>query len=65
MKMMMRGFVVRQLFLGRRICLLFVSALWCLSSTAWSQSDFPNRSITFIVPQSAAGSGIIAINPFL
>jgi tripartite-type tricarboxylate transporter receptor subunit TctC len=54
--MMMCSFVGRQLLLRLRIHHLFVWALWCLSSAAWSQTDFPNRSITFIVPQSAAGS---------
>jgi tripartite-type tricarboxylate transporter receptor subunit TctC len=36
---------------ARRCCVLLF-----LSASAWSQSDFPNRSITFIVPQAAAGS---------
>jgi tripartite-type tricarboxylate transporter receptor subunit TctC len=39
-----------------RIRHLFACVFWCLSGAAWSQTDFPNRSITFIVPQSAAGS---------
>jgi tripartite-type tricarboxylate transporter receptor subunit TctC len=54
--MMMCSFAGRQLLLRLRIHHLFVGVLWCLSSAAWSQTDFPNRSITFIVPQSAAGS---------
>ena len=33
------------------LCVFALNSPW-----AWSQSDFPNRSITFIVPQSAAGS---------
>ncbi len=36
---------------------IFYLCVFALGSTwAWSQTDFPNRSITFIVPQSAAGS---------
>jgi len=37
-------------------CALLTGALCLPSAAAWSQTDFPNRSITFIVPQSAAGS---------
>lgn len=36
---------------------IFYFCVFALNSPwAWSQTDFPNRSITFIVPQSAAGS---------
>ena len=53
---MMRSVAGKQVLLKFSIRRLLVCTLWCLSGAAWSQIDFPNRSITFIVPQSAAGS---------
>jgi tripartite-type tricarboxylate transporter receptor subunit TctC len=35
---------------------LLTGALWLLSGAVGAQTEFPNRSITFIVPQAAAGS---------
>ncbi len=54
--MMMHSFLNKKSFFSLHVHALLFYALWLLSANAWSQSDFPNRSITFIVPQSAAGS---------
>ncbi len=56
MKMMMHSFLNRKSFFSSRVHALLFGALWVLSANVWSQGEFPNRSITFIVPQSAAGS---------
>jgi len=53
---MIHSLVNRTSFLALRVQTLLLYTLWLLSASAWSQGDFPNRSITFIVPQSAAGS---------
>ena len=40
----------------RRVKIFYFCVFVLTSPWAWSQTDYPNRSITFIVPQSAAGS---------
>lgn len=40
----------------RRAQIFYLCVFGLSGPIAWSQTDFPNRSITFIVPQSAAGS---------